>query len=148
MVKYTQRAHGIYRCTFVDVKEVEIPDKETGEMQKRWSWLFQEQGDISSEGSIEQLTGTSLRSANSNAYKLFAGLLGHKPQPDDDTDPLRGTVVDVVYGPNQAGNSAVTSVVRVQDAPTTAATREVAPAATAAPVDAGGAPAEIGDLNF
>ena len=130
MPKYAERAAGIYRCTFQGTDEREFTDKDTGEPVPRWVWKFQEVADSTTFGFIDQITGTSLKSANSNAYKLAAGVLGHKLQPGDDTDTAIGAIVDVVYGPNQAGNLAVTSVVRVgaQNAP------QAATAAPAAPV--------------
>jgi hypothetical protein len=65
---------------------------------------------------------------------MLAGVMGRKPQDGDDTDTMVGKLYDVVYGPNQAGNLTITSVVLVaepsqpvQDAPEAAATPQVAP---------------------
>lgn len=125
---YRERTQGIYRCRYIGWREVQFPDKETGEQITRWSWSFQEVADPSTAGVIEQLTGTSLRSPNSNAYKIASGIIGRKLQADDDTEDHIGALCDVVYGPNQAGNLAITQVIRVQDAASPSET-----AATAAP---------------
>jgi hypothetical protein len=114
---YRERTAGIYRSTFLGTTDVEFTDADTGEKQERWDWQFQEVADPSSTGLISRMTPRSLRSPNSNAYKFASGIMGRKLQPEDDTDTMKGQVYDVVYGPNQAGNLAITSVVKVQDAP-------------------------------
>lgn len=124
MPTFTARVAGTYRCTFVQVREVEWTDKDTGELVQRWSWEFQELDKPGSDGQIDRLTDRKL-TKNSNALKFFTGLLGRPPQNGDDTDALKGTLVDVIYGPNQAGNLSITNVMRVA---------ETTPAAVAPPV--------------
>lgn len=111
MPKYTERTQGIYRCTFLGTEERDMPNPETNTDEPRWIWKFQEVADPTSAGQIDKITGTSLRSPNSNAYRIASGLMGRKLQPDDDTDAQIGKLYDVVYGPNQAGNLTITSVV-------------------------------------
>ena len=128
MPTFTERVAGVYRCRFVQVREVEWTDQNTGELIQRWSWEFQEVDKAGSDGQIDRLTDRKL-TKNSNALKFFTGLLGRKPQNGDDTDREKGALVDVVYGPNQAGNLAITDVIRVPEATTTAAA-PAAPVAT------------------
>jgi len=118
MATYTERAAGIYRATYVGQIEKPFTDQETGETEVRWIWKFQEIADPLTSGQIDKITGTSLQSPNSNAYKMAAGIVGRKLQPGDDTEAFVGQVYDVVYGPNQAGNLTITSVVKVAAEPT------------------------------
>lgn len=111
---YTERPAGIYRSTYLGCSDKDMENKDTGELEPRWIWRFQELSDPTTNGQIDKITQTSLRSANSNAYKMAAGILGHKPQPGDDTEAHVGETYDVVYGPNQAGTLTITSVVAVK----------------------------------
>lgn len=113
MPTYSERTAGIYRCRYIGWSDLNYVDKETGEDQHRWVWRFQELADPTTVGQIDKITGTSLASPNSNAYKMAAGIVGHKLQPGDDTEKHVGELYDVVYGPNQAGNLTIVSVVRV-----------------------------------
>jgi hypothetical protein len=115
--KYTERAAGIYRCTFTGTDERDMMNPETGQEEPRYIWKFQEVADPTSAGQLDKITGTYMKSPNSNAYKIASGLMGRKLQPDDDTDTCIGQVYDVVYGPNQAGNLTITSVVRAGGSP-------------------------------
>jgi hypothetical protein len=45
---------------------------------------------------------------------MASGIVGRKLQPGDDTEKHIGQAYDVVYGPNQAGNLTITSVVKAQ----------------------------------
>ena len=110
---YRERAAGIYRSKFLGTDERDMTNPESGVEERRWIWKFQELADPTSAGQIDKITGTSMKSANSNAYKIATGLLGRKPGPGDDTDSCIGRIYDVVYGPNQAGNLTITSVVVV-----------------------------------
>jgi hypothetical protein len=122
MATYTERAAGIYRCTYTGQIERTFTDQETGAEELRWIWKFQEISDPLTTGQIDKITGTSLQSPNSNAYKMAAGIVGRKLQPGDDTETFIGQQYDVVYGPNQAGNLTITSVVKAQaTAPASAA---------------------------
>jgi len=112
MATYTERAAGIYRAKYVGQIEKPFTDQETGETEVRWIWKFQEVADPTTAGQIDKITGTSLQSPNSNAYKMAAGIVGRKLQPGDDTEAFVGHLYDVVYGPNQAGNLTITSVVK------------------------------------
>lgn len=119
---YRERTAGIYRCTFGGTTDKDMPT-EGGEMEPRWIWRFQDVNDPTTTGMIDKITGTSLQSPNSNAHKMAAGVVGRKLQADDDTDTYIGRTYDVVYGPNQAGNLTITSVIAVgagdsQPAPT------------------------------
>ena len=114
---YKERAAGIYRSKYLGCQDKTLVDKETGEEVNKWLWRFQELADPLTTGEIALFTNTSMRSPNSNAYKIATGLLGHKPQPGEDTESHVGEIYDVVYGPNQAGNLAITSVVKVGEAP-------------------------------
>jgi hypothetical protein len=110
---YQERAQGTYRCTYTGCKDVTFTDEDTGEEQARWRWSFQEVTDPLTTGEISKFTGRSMKSPNSNAYKIAAGILGHKPAPGDDTEAHVGQLYDVWYGPNQAGNLTIVGVVRV-----------------------------------
>ena len=110
---YRERAQGIYRAAYLGCEDKSFTDKESGEEVTKWLWRFQEVADPLTTGEISLFTNRSMRSPNSNAYKMATGILGHKPQPGEDTEDHRGELYDVVYGPNQAGNLAITSVVRV-----------------------------------
>ena len=114
---YKERAAGIYRATYLGCEDKSFTDKETGEEVTKWLWRFQETADPLSTGELALFTNRSMRSPNSNAYKMATGILGHKPQPGDDTEAMVGQTYDVVYGPNQAGNLAITSVVKVNAEP-------------------------------
>lgn len=132
MPVYRERTPGIYRCKFLGTDARDMMNAETQQEEPRWIWKFQELADPTSAGQIDKITGTSLRSPNSNAYKMASGIMGHKLQADDDTDDRIGAIYDVVYGPNQAGNLTITSVVLVPQS-------TVAEVPTAVPV---------GDLPF
>jgi hypothetical protein len=113
MPVYTERAAGTYRAKYLGCAEKTLTDKETNEEVVRWLWRFQELSDPATTGELAKFTGTSMQSPNSNAYKMATGILGHKPQPGDDTETHIGEVYDLFYGPNQAGNLAIIGVVPV-----------------------------------
>lgn len=119
MPTYKERSQGIYRARYVGCDEKTLTDQETGEEQVRWLWRFQEVSDPATTGEIAKFTGTSLRSPNSNAYKMAVGIVGRPLQPNDDTEVNIGQLYDVVYGQNQAGNLTITNVIRVAEAPAT-----------------------------
>lgn len=112
---YTERAAGTYRAKYLGCAEKTLTDKETNEEVVRWLWRFQELTDPTTAGELGKFTGTSMQSANSNAYRMATGILGHKPQPGDDTEAHVGEVYDLFYGPNQAGNLTIVGVVPVKD---------------------------------
>jgi len=111
MPVYTERPAGTYRAKYLGCVEKTLTDKDTNEEVVRWLWRFQELSDPTTVGEIAKFTGTSLQSANSNAYKMATGILGRKPQPGDDTEKHIGDVYDLFYGPNQAGNLTIMGVV-------------------------------------
>ncbi len=113
MPTYQSRVAGIYRATYIGCQEKKLIDQETGEEQDRYLWRFQEVSDPLTTGEIAKFTTTNMQSPNSNAHKMAAGIVGRKLQPGDDTEQYIGQVYDVVYGPNQAGNLTITSVVKV-----------------------------------
>lgn len=138
---YSERAAGIYRATYRGMIEKEMTNPDTQELEPRWIWRFQEVKDPTTVGEIDKITGTSMKSPNSNAYKMAAGIVGHKLAPGDDTEQFVGSLYDVVYGPNQAGNLTITSVVKVgTDQLAEAMPIPAAPAPVAAPVAAGALP--------
>jgi hypothetical protein len=137
---YQERKAGIYRSTFTGTHDRSFTNPETNEEEARWLWTFQEKADPTTAGVIDALTGTSLRSANSNAYKIASGIVGRKLEPGDDTDDYVGREYDVVWGPNKNGRLTITAVVPVQDAP------QAAQDAPGAPITEGVAP--IPDLPF
>ncbi len=113
MPTYNARTAGIYRnYIYQGCTEKTLTDQETGEEQVRWLWRFQDPADPTTVGEVAKFTGTSLQSPNSNAYKMASGIVGRKLQPGDDTEKYIGQPYDVVYGPNQAGNLTITSVVK------------------------------------
>lgn len=142
MPRYQERVAGIYRCQFQGTDEREF-DTEEGGREVRWVWRFQELSDPTSVGQIDKITGTSLKSPNSNAHKMASGIMGHKLEAGDDTDTMIGRHYDVVYGPNQAGNLTITSVVLV---PLPGEAAAPVPVAAAAP--AASATTELDDLPF
>jgi hypothetical protein len=115
MPSYEERKPGIYRARYVGWSEVEFDNEETGGKDKRWAWKFQEVADPTTAGEMTKYTGTSLKSANSNARKIATGLMGGVFESGHDTETHVGELYDVVYGPNQAGNLTITSVVRVTE---------------------------------
>lgn len=139
MPTYSARTAGIYRnFIYMGCVEKTLTDQETGEEQVRYLWRFQDPADSTTAGEIAKFTGTSLQSPNSNAHKMAAGIVGRKLQPGDDTETFVGSLYDVVYGPNQAGNLTITGVVRVQEQanpvlPTEAEKAAAAPALTELP---------------
>jgi hypothetical protein len=139
MPTYQERSAGIFRCTYLGSEERDMTNPETQQEEPRWIWKFQEKADPTSAGQIDKITGTSLKSPNSNAYKIASGLMGRKLQPGDDTD-------DVVYGPNQAGNLTITSVVRAGGAQGGAAAGIAAPGPSEAVTDPTALP--VGDVPF
>jgi hypothetical protein len=110
MPVYTERSAGSYTCTYLGCTEKMMQDGNTGEEELRWIWRFQDVNDPTSAGQIDKITGTSLKSTNSNAYKMAAGILGHKPEPGEDTETHIGETYSVIYGLNQAGNLTITAV--------------------------------------
>lgn len=110
MPVYQERKAGIYPSKYLGCDERTVTDNETGEEVVRWLWRFQELSDQTSAGEISKWTGTSMRSANSNAYKIASGILGHKPEPGDDTEKHVGQTFNVVYDRNQAGNLTITNI--------------------------------------
>jgi len=129
MPTFHARVAGIYRATYQGCKEITFADNDTGEAVTRWVWKFQEVADPLSTGEIDKITGTSMQSPNSNAHKMAAGIVGRKLQPGDDTEQYIGQVYDVVYGPNQAGNLTITSVVKVAQGGAVTAVPAVTPEA-------------------
>jgi hypothetical protein len=134
MVSFRTRVAGIYRARYTGTSVRTLTDQDTGDEVQKWLWLFQEVADSTTAGEVSKWTGTDPKSPNSNAHKMLAGVMGRKPQDGDDTDTMVGKLYDVVYGPNQAGNLTITSVVLVaepsqpvQDAPEAAAAPQVAP---------------------
>ena len=90
MVKYAERAPGVYRATFVELDAAyKITDRESGEEVTMWRWVFQETQDPTTVGEIDTLTSPHFR-ARSNGLKLFTGMLGRAPTDQDDTDTLSG----------------------------------------------------------
>ena len=134
MPTYSERTAGIYRCTYSGWTDLNYIDKETGEDQHRWVWRFQEVSDPATTGQIDKITGTSLNSPNSNAYKIASGIVGRKLQPGDDTEAHVGQLYDVVYGPNQAGNLTITGVVKATGNDNPVLPTEAEKVAAAAPV--------------
>ena len=112
---YTERSAGTYRATYLGCIDKTLTDKDTNEEVIRWLWRFQEVADPATTGELSKFTGTSMQSANSNAHRMAAGIIGRKPQPGDDTETHVGEVYDVMYGPNQVGNLTIIGVVKVKD---------------------------------
>lgn len=125
MPSYRERSAGVYRARFLGSPEKTLTDQESGEKSEHYDWQFQEVADPSPNGFMSRLTGQSLRSANSNAFKFMQGILGRPPREGDDTDTYIGQVYDVVYGPNQSGNLCITGIMPIretaQPVPTTVA---------------------------
>lgn len=118
MAKYTERAAGVYRCTFTKLDEAyTFEDKKTGEEVTRWRWVFQEAGDPTSVGEIDTLTSPGFR-PRSNGLKFLMGMIGSAPPAGFDTDTLLGQEFDVTYGPNQAGTLTIIGVTRPAAHPT------------------------------
>lgn len=118
MVAFTERQAGTYRAKFVKLDDnYQITDRQTKETVTRWRWVFQDVADSTTVGEIDTLTSPGFK-RGSNALKFFSGMLGRPPTNEDDTDALIGQEFDVVYGPNQAGNLAITGVLRVGANPT------------------------------
>ncbi len=115
MPTYTERAPGNYRARFVKLDTgFELTDKETGEIQNKWRWVWQELSDPTTVGEMDTITSPHFRS-RSNGLKLFTGMLGRPPQEGDDTDSLIGQVFDVQYGPNANGRFTVVGALKVSD---------------------------------
>lgn len=152
MPTYRERTAAIYRCTFLGTTEKDMQNTETGLDEPRWIWRFQEIADPTSAGQIDKITGTSLKSPNSNAYKMASGIMGRKLEANDDTDTMIGRVYDVVYGPNQAGNLTITQVMSVGPAASSAvvpAQSPVRPLETTETADVGPLDPNLqGDLPF
>lgn len=118
MAKYTERAAGVYRCTFTKLDEnYTFEDKKTGEEITRWRWVFQDKNDPTTVGEIDTLTSPGFR-PRSNGLKFLMGMLGRAPNGDDDTDALIGQEFDVTYGPNQAGTLTIIGVTKPAAVPT------------------------------
>jgi hypothetical protein len=112
MVKYAERAPGVYPATFVALDtEYPITDRTTGEEKVMWRWVFQELADKTTVGEMDTLTTPGFR-ARSNGLKLFTGMLGRPPTPEDDTDTLIGQAFDVTWGPNQNGRNTITGALQ------------------------------------
>jgi hypothetical protein len=111
VVKYAERAPGVYRAKFLGVTDREITDRQTGEVDTVWLWRWQETADPTTVGELDTITSRHFK-ARSNALRIFTGMLGRPPTGDDDTDNLIGQEFDVVYGPNQSGKNTVTGATR------------------------------------
>lgn len=134
MPVFSARTAGIYRARYIGCVEKPFTNKDTGEDEPRFVWKFQETADTTTAGQIDKITGTSMVSPNSNAYKMAAGIVGRPLQPGDDTEAYVGRLYDVVYGPNQAGNLTITAVMPVAETPqqvVAAITAAVSPVETA-----------------
>jgi hypothetical protein len=117
MVKYAERAPGVYRAKFVKLDPAfELTDRETGETVVRWRWVFQSVTDSTTIGEMDTVTSPGFK-ARSNGLKFFTGMLGRPPTETDDTDDYLGQEFDVVWGPNQNGRNTITNVLRVIDGP-------------------------------
>ena len=104
MVKYAERAPGVYRAKFVALDTAYKITTREGDEMTMWRWLFQETADPTTVGELDTLTSPHFK-ARSNGLKLFTGMLGRAPTEQDDTDALIGQEFDVVFGPNQAGGT-------------------------------------------
>jgi hypothetical protein len=111
MVKYAERAPGVYRATFTKLDPAYKVTTREGDELTMWRWVFQEVGDPTTVGELDTLTSPHFK-ARSNGLKLFTGMLGRAPTDADDTDTLLGQEFDVVFGPNQAGRNTVTGATR------------------------------------
>src|SRR5262245_17175998 len=119
MVKYTERAAGVYRATFAGVNtDFHMTDKETKEDMIRWRWSWQDVNDTTTVGELDTIATPGFR-PGSNGYKFFSGMLGRPPTNEDDTDSLIGQPFDVTYGPNRNGRLTVIAVTRPTPAPQT-----------------------------
>src|SRR5262245_10205081 len=119
MVKYTERAAGVYRATFTKLDTAfTMTDKDSGEEITRWRWVFQDVSDSTTMGELDTLTSPGFK-PRSNGLKFLSGMLGRLPTNEDDTDSVMGQTFDVTYGPNQAGRLTVIAVTRPTPAPQT-----------------------------
>jgi hypothetical protein len=117
MVKYAERAPGVYRAKFVALDTAYKITTREGDEMTMWRWVFQETADPTTVGELDTLTSPHFK-ARSNGLKLFTGMLGRAPTEQDDTDSLIGQEFDVVFGPNQAGRNTVTGATKPSGAPT------------------------------
>lgn len=115
MPVYQARTIGTYRARYLGCSERTLEDQDTGDEVVRWLWRFQEVLDPTSVGEIAKWTGTNPKSTQSNAYKMMFGVLGHAPQPGDDTEAHVGELYDVTYGPNSKGTLTITAVTPVRE---------------------------------
>src|SRR5678816_309282 len=115
MPTYEVRKEGIYRARYEGCREKLFEDPKTGEKELRLIWTFQDVKDASPNGTIDKITGTSMKSPNSNAHKIARGLFGGTMLPGVDTETNVGKEYDVWWGPNQEGNLTIVNVVAVGD---------------------------------
>lgn len=115
------RKEGVYTAKYLGCTEKMFDVEETGEQELRYIWRFQDVADPTTVGEISKVTGTSFKSANSNAHKMARGILGKPPEAGDDTESRVGQLYNVVWGPNQAGNLTITNVIPLAGAATVAA---------------------------
>lgn len=107
------RVPGVYRAKFTKLDlAFPVVDRETGEEQLRWRWVFQDVNDSTTVGEIDTITNRHFKQ-RSNGLKFLTGMLGRQPQPDDDTDTLIGKIYDVTWGPNQNGRNTIVAVTKV-----------------------------------
>jgi len=96
---------GIYPATFEGVEPFSYEDKQTGETELRWRWVF-----VGIDGTdFDTLTSRSFR-PGTNGLKLFTGILGRAPRNGDKVSDHVGAFVQLVYGPNKGGKLTVTDV--------------------------------------
>lgn len=116
--EYHEREAGIYEAVFVSITvKQDVADFQSGELGDRWIWTFQDVNDDSTVGVIDAMTapriGTTTKALSRRIVKT---LFGREPQNGDDPTSRYGTVVNVVYGPNQNGKLAITDVLPVKSA--------------------------------
>ena len=105
-IEYNELEPGTYRAQFQGVEDFSYEDAKTGQTETRWRWKFL----IEETGQAEDTLTSQSFKPGTNAAKFLTGLLGRPPMKGDRVNDRIGQDVDIVYGPNRAGNLTITGV--------------------------------------
>lgn len=112
-IEYNELEPGTYRAQFQGVEDFEYDDAKTGQKEYRWRWKFF----VEETGQTEDCLTSQSFKPGTNAAKFFQGLLGRPPAKGDKPNDRIGQDVDIVYGPNRAGNLTITGVFALREKP-------------------------------
>lgn len=108
-IEKPEREAGVFVSSFVGLEPFSYDDKATGERQDRWRWMFVDEHDEP----LDTLTTAGFYGPGgrpTQAFAIFAGILGRDPKSGDKPAESYGKLVQCVYGANKGGKLTVTNV--------------------------------------